>query len=223
MNAPIVRIYVLVLLLLGSLVYFTSKWSVFDAEELEERPENRRPLIAEQQIRRGSITTSDGVLVAESLPQGGGRNPVYVRRYPEGSLFAHPVGYSFVDVGRTGFELAENDLLVGEENEFATIIDQLRGSTQEGADVTLTIDAEAQRIATQGLESAVASSGVPDIGGALGRDRARHRGGARDGVGARLRPEHGRGRGRVRAAEPDHRPPRSSTARPRASTRRGRR
>ena len=167
MNAPIVRIYALILLLLGSLVYFTSKWAVFDADALEERTENRRPLIAEQQIRRGSITTNDGVLVAESLPQGGGRNPVYVRRYPQGSLFGHPVGYSFVDVNRSEFELAENDLLVGEENEFASIVDQLRGITQEGADVTLTIDADAQRVATQGLESAAASSGVPNIGGGL--------------------------------------------------------
>ena len=35
MNTPIVRIYVLVLLLFATLVYFTSKWAVFDAEELE--------------------------------------------------------------------------------------------------------------------------------------------------------------------------------------------
>ena len=64
--------------------YFTSKWTVFDAEELEANRDNRRPLIEEQQIQRGSITTADGVLVAESLPEGGGRNPVYVRRYPAG-------------------------------------------------------------------------------------------------------------------------------------------
>ena len=38
MNTPMIRLYVLVLLLFGSLIYFTSKWAVFDAEELEERP-----------------------------------------------------------------------------------------------------------------------------------------------------------------------------------------
>ena len=62
----------LVLLLLATLVYFTSKWAVFDAEELEANRDNRRPLIEEQQIPRGSIATADGVLVAESLPEGGG-------------------------------------------------------------------------------------------------------------------------------------------------------
>lgn len=167
MNAPIVRIYALVLLLFGTLVYFTSKWAVFDADELEGKTQNRRPLIEEQQIRRGSITTRDGVLVAESLPEGGGRNPVFVRRYPQGPLFGHPVGYSFIEAERSGIELAQNDLLVGEENEFASIIDQLRDETQAGADVTLTIDSEAQRIATEGLTNAIASSGFPDTGGAL--------------------------------------------------------
>jgi penicillin-binding protein A len=166
MNLPIVRIYALLLLLFGVLVYFTSKWAVFDADALEGKNQNRRPLIEEQQIPRGDITTRDGVLVAESLPEGG-RQPVYVRRYPQGALLGHPVGYSFIDAGRTEIELAENDLLVGEENEFETIIDQLRDQTQAGADLTLTIDSEAQRIATAGLTDAVASSGFPDTGGAL--------------------------------------------------------
>jgi peptidoglycan glycosyltransferase len=164
LNKPIVRIYVLVLLLLATLVYFTSKWAVFDAEELEANRENRRPLIEEQQIPRGSIATADGVLVAESLPEGGGRNPVYVRRYPQGSLFGNPVGYSYVEVERTGIELAENDLLIGEENEFATIIDQLRDEQPEGANITLTLDSEAQRVATEGLQSAIS---VPGTGAAL--------------------------------------------------------
>jgi len=165
MNRPIVRIYVLVLLLFSSLVYFTSKWAVFDADELEAKSANKRPLIEEQQIPRGSITTADGVLVAESLPEGGGNHPVYVRRYPQGSLFGHPVGYDFAEVDRTEIEESENDLLIGEDNEFASIIDQLRGQQPEGADLTLTIDSEAQRIATDGLNAAVTDPEHP--GGAL--------------------------------------------------------
>ena len=161
MNAPIIRIYVLVLALFASLVYFTSKWAVFDADELEGKTQNRRPLIEEQQIPRGDIVSSDGVLIAESLPEGGGRQPVFVRRYPQGALFGHPVGYSFVDVGRSEIELAENDLLIGEENEFASIIDQLRDQQPAGADLTLTIDAEAQRVATDLLAGAVTDPESP--------------------------------------------------------------
>ncbi|HEX2127947.1 MAG TPA: penicillin-binding protein 2 [Solirubrobacterales bacterium] len=161
MNPPIVRLYVFVLLLFGSLVYFTSKWAIFDAEELEGKNTNRRPLIEQQQIPRGSITTRDGVLVAESVPVGGGRKPVYVRRYPQGALFGHPVGHSFVEVGSSEIEESENDLLIGEENEFQTIIDELRDQQPEGADITLTLDAEAQRLATQLLESAVTDPEEP--------------------------------------------------------------
>ena len=164
MNPPVIRIYALVLLLFAGLVYFTSKSAVFDAEELEAKPKNRRPVIAEQQIPRGDITTSDGVLIAESVPEGGGPSPVFVRRYPQGALFGHPLGYSFIDVGRGGIELAENDLLVGEQNEFASILDQLRDRQPAGADLTLTIDAEAQRIAMEGLQSAIT---VPGTGAAL--------------------------------------------------------
>jgi len=164
-NKPILRIYVLALLLFTTLVYFTSKWAVFDAEELEGQTANRRPLIEQQQIPRGSIETRDGVLIAESVPEGGGRNPVYVRRYPEGALFGHPVGYNFVDVGNNGIEQAEDDVLIGEENEFASIIDQLRGQQPAGADLTLTIDAEAQRIATAALQGAITDPESP--GGAV--------------------------------------------------------
>ncbi len=161
MNTQIVRLYVVILLLFTGLVIFTSRWSVLEAEELESNPQNRRVLIEEQQIERGSITSSDGVLIAESNPAGGEENPsqrVFVRNYPQGALFANPVGYSFVEVERTGIELSENDLLSGDQNEFATLIDQLSGSARVGADITLTLDAEAQRVATQALQAAIDST-----------------------------------------------------------------
>jgi penicillin-binding protein A len=165
-NIPITRLYAFLLLLFALLVYFTSKWAVFDAESLEDETANRRPLIEEQQVPRGTITTSDGVLIAESNPQGGGQHPVYVRDYPEDdpALFGNPVGYSFVDVGRTGIERSENDILAGEQNEFASILDQIRDVPQEGGDLTITIDAEAQRVAAQALQSAITanSAASPD-------------------------------------------------------------
>jgi penicillin-binding protein A len=163
MNSQIVRLYGFVLLLFIGLVAFTSRWAVIEAEELEENPQNRRPLIEEQQIERGTITTSDGVLIAGTARAGGG---VFVREYPEvASQFGHPMGYSFIDIGRVGIELSENDLLSGEQNEFATLIDQLSGATREGADITLTLDAGAQQVALQGLQNAISSTG--SVGGSV--------------------------------------------------------
>jgi peptidoglycan glycosyltransferase len=168
MIAPIFRIYVLILLLFGVLVYFTSKWTVFDADSLAQNSANRRPLIESQQVPRGSITSSDGALIAESKPEGGGNHPIYVRDYPQGSLFGNPVGYSFVNLGQIGIESSENDLLSGNKNEFATIIDQLSNQEPVGADITLTLDAHAQALATQALQNAIASTpGASGYGGSV--------------------------------------------------------
>jgi peptidoglycan glycosyltransferase len=165
MNSPIVRLYGLMLLLFAALVGFTSYWAVFDSDNLKDNPQNRRPLIAEQTVKRGTIQTADGVTIAESSPVGGGKNPVYVRNYPQGSLFGNPVGYSFIEAGRVGIERSENGFLAGERNEFTSILDQLRDVPQEGDDVTLTVDSQAQRVATQALQSAIASTAGASEGG----------------------------------------------------------
>jgi penicillin-binding protein A len=167
MNGPIVRLYGLLLLLFAALVGFTSYWAVFDSSSLKANSENRRPLIQEQQVKRGFIKTSDGVTIAESHPVGRGAHPVYVRSYPQGPLYGHPVGYSFVNVGQTGIEQSENAVLAGERNEFSSILDQLRGIPQQGNNVTLTIDSHAQQVATQALQNAIAQYGINGAGGAV--------------------------------------------------------
>jgi penicillin-binding protein A len=167
-NSPIVRLYGLILLLFAALVGFTSYWAVFDSTSLKDNPDNRRPLILEQTVKRGTIQTADGVPIAVSHPVGGGKNPVYVRSYPQGSLYGNPVGYSFVQVGQSGIEHSENSTLAGERNEFTSIIDQIRGVPQEGNDVTLTIDSHAEQVATQALQNAIASTaGASGSGGAV--------------------------------------------------------
>ena len=52
------------------------------------------------------------------------------------TLFGNPIGYSFVDRGRVGFELSHNDELVGNKTEFLSILDELRGHAQVGDNVS---------------------------------------------------------------------------------------
>jgi penicillin-binding protein A len=163
-NAPILRIYALVLALFAVLVGFTSYWAVFKSEELKEKPDNRRALIEAQEIKRGTITTADGTVIAESLPQGGGSQKIYSRTYPEGELFGHPVGYSFIQLGNSEIERSENPALTGETNEFANLLDELSGEREEGSNITLTLDAEAQRVATDALQQSLTT---PGTGGAV--------------------------------------------------------
>lgn len=153
MNAPIARIYAAMLVLFALLVGFTSNWAVFDADELEAQSENKRPLFEAQQIRRGKILTADGVVIANSKKEGSAESVRFVRRYPQGSLFGNPIGYSFLTQGNSGFEQAENDVLTGQDNEFLSILDQIRGRTPAGSDIVTTLDSGAQRVATEQLEA----------------------------------------------------------------------
>jgi penicillin-binding protein A len=153
-NRQIVKLFSLIVVLFGVLIAFTSWWSVFDAEALKEKQANKRPLLEQQQIERGRILAADGTVLARSVPKGRGDALRYVRRYPEGALYGHPIGYSFVRQGDSEFEKYHNDELVGEDSEFVSILDELRGETQEGNDVVTNIDPEAQRVALADLEAA---------------------------------------------------------------------
>ena len=152
MNRQIVKLFAFIVVLFGVLIGFTSYWSVFDAEALKEKDANKRPLFEQQQIPRGRILAADGTLIAKSVAKGKGAAKRYVRRYPEGSLFGHPIGYSFVKYGDSEFEQYHNDELIGEGSEFSSIADELLGHTQEGNDIVTNIDTEAQRVALSDLE-----------------------------------------------------------------------
>lgn len=152
MNRQIVKLFAFVVVLFGVLVGFTSYWSVFDAKALKEEEANQRPLLEQQQIRRGRILAADGTVIAKSVPKGHGAALSYVRRYPQGALFGHPVGYSFVRQGDSEFEQFHNSELIGEESEFGSILDQLTGRKAEGDDVVTNLDPAAQRVALSDLE-----------------------------------------------------------------------
>jgi len=151
MNRQIIKLFGFLLILYALLFGFTSYWSIFDADDLKANQANRRPLLEEQQIKRGDILAADGSAIARSRPVGSGNNRVYVRQYPQGGLFGNPIGYSFVTQGRVGFELSHNDELVGNKTEFLSILDELQGHAQVGDKVQSSLDPSAQEAAVNGL------------------------------------------------------------------------
>ncbi len=154
MNRQIAKLYGLIVLLFAVLVGFTSYWSVFDAKALKEKTVNRRPLLEELQVRRGTIFAADGSVIARSTREGHGSTRFYTRHYPQGSLFGHPIGYSFFNLGQNEFERYHNDDLVGNKPEFSSILDQLQGAAQQGDNIYTNIDPAAQRIALDDLQQA---------------------------------------------------------------------
>jgi peptidoglycan glycosyltransferase len=153
-NRQIVQLFAFIVALFAILVGFTSYWSVFDAKALKEKSANQRPLLEQQQIPRGRILAADGSVIAKSYAKGHGTGLRYIREYPDGALWGHPIGYSFVRQGDSEFEKSHNEELTGEESEFGTIFDQLTGKKQQGEDVVTSLYPNAQRTALKGLEAA---------------------------------------------------------------------
>ena len=150
MNRAVVRLYVLVIILFGVLVAFTSRWTVFDAEALRDNALNRRELLEEQKIRRGTIRSADGQVLARSVRR---RGDIFTRRYPTRDLFAHAVGYSYTTIGRAGLERSRNDELTGRRTELVTALESVLGRAEEGDDVTTTLDSRAQQVAVDALRA----------------------------------------------------------------------
>jgi peptidoglycan glycosyltransferase len=150
-NRQIVQLFGLAALLFSLLILFTSRWTVFEAESLEDEPSNRRPLIEEQKVPRGLVLARDGTVLAKSEGRGRGESRVYTRDYPTGSLFSHSVGYSFIERGRSGLEKSRNDALAGEEDEFQSVLSGIEDREREGKDVVTNLDPKAQRTAIQAL------------------------------------------------------------------------
>jgi penicillin-binding protein A len=149
MNTPIVRLYGLIALLFGVLVFATSWWSVFTASKLRENAANRRPLLAEERIKRGTISSADGRVLARSVKIDEER---YARRYPSKELFAHAVGYSYTSIGRSGLEQFRNDPLTGRRTELIGAVDSLLGERGVGDSIRTTLNTKAQQAAIDGLK-----------------------------------------------------------------------
>jgi peptidoglycan glycosyltransferase len=166
MNQPVLRLYVLVILLFGVLVVFTSRWTVFEAEALRDNELNRRALLQEQKIRRGTIRSADGAVLARAVPRPG---DTFGRRYPTGELFAHAIGYSYTSIGRAGLERSRNDVLTGERTELVTAFESILGRSNEGDDIRTTLNAEAQQVALDALESSGHRGALVALGTKTGR------------------------------------------------------
>ena len=110
-----------------------------------------RGLLEQQRVPRGRILARDGSALASSVGAGRRENRRYSRTYPQGDLFGHPLGYSFVDRGQAGLEQSLNDELVGENDELSSIVDELSGNSARGRDVRTTLDPGAQRVAMRAL------------------------------------------------------------------------
>ncbi len=124
---------------------------VIHADEYKNMEGNNHTILRESKIERGAISTSDNVVLAQSVLNDDG---TYRRVYPAGDLASQVVGYSSDQYGTSGIEAAYNDTLQGGENfaSWSDVIDSFAGITSAGNDIALTIDSNIQQAAQDTLE-----------------------------------------------------------------------
>jgi penicillin-binding protein A len=148
-NRPIVRLYGLVFLLFALLIAFTSRWTIFEASSLRTNALNKRGLLQQERIARGEILAANGKVLARSVRAAEG---TYTRRYPTGSEFTAPIGYSFIERSQVGLERYRSAPLNGQTGtSVQSILDQLQGRRPRGNTVVTTLVPSAQQAAIGAL------------------------------------------------------------------------
>lgn len=124
---------------------------VVQADEYKNMPINNHTLEKESKTERGTISTYDNVVLAQSVEQSDG---TYKRVYPAGTLAAHIVGYASEKFGTAGIESSYNDTLKGQRNyaSWTDVLNASTGNSAAGNDVKLTINSTIQKAAQNALE-----------------------------------------------------------------------
>ena len=151
MNRALRRISIAVLAMFLLLLININYLQGFEPASLASKPGNARAFDAQFQYQRGSILTSDGVTIAESRPS----NDIYKyqRYYPYGPEYAPVTGYDTL-YSQSGIEYYMNSVLNGSDSSLTVrnLIDLLTGKQRKGANVTVTINSQAQNAAWNALQ-----------------------------------------------------------------------
>lgn len=144
--ARIMYFFVLLFIaLIGYLVYF----NMVQARDIVNSPYNGRQDYFAERVVRGDITDKDGVVLAETQVAEDGTE---TRVYPYGSTFAHVVGYSSQEYGKSGLEAAMNfELLTSNAFFVEKIKNEFQDKKHIGDTIVTTLDSTLQQAAAQAM------------------------------------------------------------------------
>ncbi|MFN2587325.1 MAG: penicillin-binding transpeptidase domain-containing protein, partial [Actinomycetota bacterium] len=150
MSAQIRKVGIGLLLAFAAVFLQLNYVQIWAAEEIASNPANIRALIAEFSVKRGDISTLDGLVIARSRATRGRFK--YERVYPYGELYAHVTGYKSL-VSSSRLEATYGEQLQGETSVLSMqdIEDRLRGSEEQGDRLRLTIHSQLQEAARDAL------------------------------------------------------------------------
>ncbi|TDT63723.1 peptidoglycan D,D-transpeptidase FtsI family protein [Fonticella tunisiensis] len=132
-----------------SMIVYLTYFDIFVADKIANDTSNQRVRLEESKILRGSILDRDGDIIVYSEVKNGKDQR---RVYKYGEEFAHLTGYNSYKYGKSGIELAYNDVLIGRAsasydmvgNFFKGLREFINKDTKRGDDVYLTIDKNLQ-------------------------------------------------------------------------------
>jgi peptidoglycan glycosyltransferase len=153
-NGQLIRVGWTAMALIIALIVGTTYWQTWARPGLASRQDNEIQRVAEFQVRRGLILAPGRVLAKNRIVKRNGRQ-LYFRRYPQGRLAVHVVGYSTVSRARAGLEKSLNGVLTGTERNLGGLVerqlDEARGKPIVGDTVVTTLDLHGQQVALQQL------------------------------------------------------------------------
>ena len=154
MNRQLTRVAWTAMGLIVALIVGTTYWQTWARPGLAARQDNEIQRVAEFQVRRGLILAPGRILARNRVVVRRGKS-FYFRRYPQGRLAAHVVGYSTASRSRAGLEKSLNGILTGTERDLASLVerqlDEARGKPIVGDTAVTTLDLPAQQVALGAL------------------------------------------------------------------------
>lgn len=153
MNKPIRNLAIGCLVLLLALLVNASYlqfWQAGELNSLSEHPDNRRVLNEDFSRPRGAILVGTKAVAESNKSQDQYK---YQRTYPLPLQYAHLTGFFSRDAGVGGVEATQNSALSGNDAKLFVnrVIDMVGNQTPEGGSVKLTVDADAQKAAYEGM------------------------------------------------------------------------
>jgi peptidoglycan glycosyltransferase len=162
MNRAIRRVGFVVVLLFVAVAAQLTYLQLVRAHTLDTDPRNVRVVTRDLTRDRGAIVTSDGAVVAKSVPSNDSLK--FKRVYPLRDLFGHITGYQALNIGNTGVEREYDDELLGRDVRLQTqsLSDLLNTHNPTGT-VVLTLTRTAQQAAKDALGPRRGSVVVLDV------------------------------------------------------------
>ncbi|MBS4753229.1 penicillin-binding protein 2 [Nocardioides sp. zg-ZUI104] len=157
MNKPIRAVSIFCMFLFLALMANATYLQFFKADDLNDDGRNARVTAASFSRERGLILVGDSP-VARSEPVDDRYK--YLRVYPGRKVYAPITGYLQLGA-QTGIERSQNAVLSGEDSRLFVnrLVDLLKGDTNQGGNVVLTLDADAQKAAYSSLRDTVGPEG----------------------------------------------------------------